>query len=194
MKTFAERLLSAREAAGLTQVELATRAKVSPGSIGNYESGFRRNARELLSIAAALGVNAVWLKTGKGLCNPEVPTASAQQLSYADARLSSPVIAWGVLKMKTLPEAFKVAAPDDSMSPRVKMGQLVEFETGLDHRAGDGILVRDAEGELCIRRCRKVRGEWEAYAEDSVVHPAFAIGPGQGEILAILVGVHARWG
>jgi hypothetical protein len=91
-----------------------------------------------------------------------------------------------------LPEAFKVAAPDDSMAPRLKAGQVAEFEVGLDPRPGDGVLVLDAEGEPCIRRCRRVRGGWEAYAEDGDNHLPFPIGTNQ--LLAVLVGVHARWG
>jgi hypothetical protein len=78
------------------------------------------------------------------------------------------------------------------MSPRLKAGQLAEFETGLEIRPGDGVLVTDADGEPCIRRCRKVRGQWEAYAEDADNHLPFPIEPDQ--VLAVLVGVHARWG
>ena len=46
----------AREAAGLTQPQLAKKAGVSPGTIGNIESGTRKQPRELLAIAAALRV------------------------------------------------------------------------------------------------------------------------------------------
>lgn len=66
MKTIADRLKEAREIAGLTQPELASRAGVSAGTIGNIESGIRKNPRELLAIAAATGVSAEWLKTGRG--------------------------------------------------------------------------------------------------------------------------------
>ena len=94
--------------------------------------------------------------------------------------------------MKTLPQAFKVAAPDDSMAPRLKAGQVAEFEVGLELRPGVGVIVRDTEGAPCIRRCRRVRGAWEAYAEDSDNHLPFPIAADQ--VMAVLVGVHARWG
>lgn len=64
--TIAERLKSAREAAGLRQDELAKKAGVSQGTIANVENGIRKNPRELLAIARAVGVNAEWLKSGKG--------------------------------------------------------------------------------------------------------------------------------
>lgn len=66
VNTIAERLKQAREDKGLTQPELAERSGVSAGTIGNVESGLRKNPRELLAIAAALEVNPEWLKTGKG--------------------------------------------------------------------------------------------------------------------------------
>lgn len=65
MKTIANRLKEAREAAGLTQPELAAKAGVSSGTIGNIESGTRKNPRELLAIAKAVGVRPEWLKDGK---------------------------------------------------------------------------------------------------------------------------------
>lgn len=65
VKTISERLKEAREAAGLTQLELAAKAGVSPGTIGNLEAGTRKNPRELLAIAKAVGVRAEWLRDGK---------------------------------------------------------------------------------------------------------------------------------
>lgn len=63
--TIAERLTDAREKEGLSQAELASRAGVSQGTIGNIESGARKNPRELLAIARVLNVEPEWLKTGK---------------------------------------------------------------------------------------------------------------------------------
>lgn len=65
--TLAERLKWARETiARVSQEELARRAGVSQGTIGNIESGTRRAPRDLLEIAKAAGVSAEWLKYGRG--------------------------------------------------------------------------------------------------------------------------------
>lgn len=65
MNTLAERLLAARNEAGLTQTALAQKARVSQGTIGNIESGVRQQPRELLKIASALDVRPEWLLDGK---------------------------------------------------------------------------------------------------------------------------------
>lgn len=62
----------------MSQGDVASNAGVSQGTIGNIESGARKNPRELLAIAAAVGVNAEWLKSGKGAELP--PTSHIQQV------------------------------------------------------------------------------------------------------------------
>lgn len=86
VKTIAERTKSAREALGLNQVELASRAGVSAGTIGNLEAGTRKNPRELLAIAAALKVSPQWLKTGKGSreVNTGAPPAATPAGAHAE--------------------------------------------------------------------------------------------------------------
>lgn len=93
VKTIAERTKAAREALGLNQVELANSAGVAAGTIGNLEAGTRKNPRELLAIAAALKVNAEWLKSGKGPrdagaateSSPKAPAgAHAELLAFFD--------------------------------------------------------------------------------------------------------------
>ena len=86
VKTIAERLKHAREAAGLTQGQLAALAKVAQGTIGNIESGARQNPRELLAIAEAVKVDAGWLKTGRG---PMRPAATAGQPLVMEPILSA---------------------------------------------------------------------------------------------------------
>jgi transcriptional regulator with XRE-family HTH domain len=62
----ADRLKWAREQKRLTQEQLAVAADVSQSTIGNLESGLRRTARKLVTIANVLGVDAYWLETGEG--------------------------------------------------------------------------------------------------------------------------------
>lgn len=92
MNSIAQRLKQAREAAGMTQPALAEKAGVSQGTIGNIESGLRKRPRELLSIAAALGVNPSWLDTGKGQMRSGVVTPDEDSHGIADASEKLPLI------------------------------------------------------------------------------------------------------
>lgn len=74
VKTLANRIKESRERLKLTQAELAKASGVSQGTIGNLESGIRKSAREILSIAAALGVSPQWLVTGKTTLDPQLHT------------------------------------------------------------------------------------------------------------------------
>lgn len=160
-------------------------------TVQQWENAKSAPARKRLPfVADALGISVDELNARA--MGQEFPTKPAHPLSLPDVKLSSPILEWGVIDMIELPKAFKVAARDDSMAPRLKAGQVAEFEVGLELRPGDGVLVRDTEGTPCIRRCRRVRGEWEAYAEDGDNHLPFPFGSEQ--LLAVLVGVHARWG
>lgn len=66
MDTLAKRLTARRDELGLTQEDLAIKAKVSQGTIGHLESGRNASSRKLPQIAHTLGVNALWLSEGKG--------------------------------------------------------------------------------------------------------------------------------
>jgi len=86
VSTLAERLREARGA--LSQAQVAKRAGVSIGTIGNLESGTRKQPRKLLDIANALGVSPRWLETGRGprcecgLSHAGAPTAQEQAARY----------------------------------------------------------------------------------------------------------------
>lgn len=64
MGTLADRVRQTREDLGLSQEQLAYKAGVSQGTIGNIESGLRKKPRELVKIATALEVRPEWLDTG----------------------------------------------------------------------------------------------------------------------------------
>lgn len=73
MKTLKDRLIYARTLSGLTQGELADKAKCAQSAIGNAESGERKSLRNLVLVARALKVSADWLFDGKG----PIPTKHA---------------------------------------------------------------------------------------------------------------------
>ena len=95
---------------------------------------------------------------------------------------------------KDMPQKFRVAAPDDSMAPRVRAGELLEFDTTLTPRPGDGVLVLDDAGTCYFRAYRERRpGHWEA----SAANPAFQALDSERDglrVLAVMTAVFQRWG
>lgn len=91
LSTLGGRLTWARERLNLSQQDLAARAGVSQGTIGNIESGLRKKPRELLAIASAVEVSPEWLQSRVGAA--ELPPSAAwpfssellQALAGADA-------------------------------------------------------------------------------------------------------------
>lgn len=61
-----ERVKLARKECGISQSELGRRTGLTQPTISDLERGRNASSTELIAIAAALGVNAVWLSTGKG--------------------------------------------------------------------------------------------------------------------------------
>ena len=201
MKTLAVRLKTARLAKGLTQGQLAKAAGVTQGTIGNLERGLRQQPRELLALAAAVGVTPEWLADGSGapptlLASEPIATFTAreaQQMSQSD-HIVLKTIPWGELMIAPLPSKFDTVAPDDSMSPRIRQGQSVTFSTNEVPRPGDGVLVCDSSGDTYIRVYRAKRaGVWEAHADNDAFRPLENVADGL-TVLAVLVGVQARWG
>ena len=85
METLADRLVYARKKAGLTQKELAERAKIkNQSTIGMLETGERKSSSFIPSLASVLTGDPLWLATGRGN-PPEVMgatgTARGQVLS-----------------------------------------------------------------------------------------------------------------
>lgn len=73
----------ARTVRKLSQKQLAERAGVSTGMIGNLESGARERPRELVAIARALSVKVGWLDTGEGDWDATVRYDSAIEEMFA---------------------------------------------------------------------------------------------------------------
>lgn len=65
--TFGDRLAAAREAAGLSQKDLAQRVGIKTGTLRNWEDDLSAPRAHRLSIfAGILGVSLSWLLTGEG--------------------------------------------------------------------------------------------------------------------------------
>lgn len=106
MKTFADRLRLAMQSASpkkIRSVDLANAIGVKPPSVSDYLSGKTKgmNGDNLVKAAACLGVNAIWLATGKGAMYPDdvVPVTKNSDDSidldnpiYVDDLL--PVLSW----------------------------------------------------------------------------------------------------
>lgn len=60
------RVKQARKAAKMTQVELAKRSGLNQSTISDLEVGKSHGTTYLATLATVLGVNALWLETGKG--------------------------------------------------------------------------------------------------------------------------------
>lgn len=80
MDTLAERLISAREAADLTQTQLGKKVGAGQSLISNLENGENRSSTKLPEIAHALNVSAYWLKTGKGERSPSGLSPEEQRI------------------------------------------------------------------------------------------------------------------
>lgn len=62
----ADRLKEARKTAGLTQQALGRKVGVPQSTIAALETGGHKTARNLAEMAAVLGVEALWLASGRG--------------------------------------------------------------------------------------------------------------------------------
>lgn len=179
VRNIADRLKWAREKKGLSQPQLAAAAGVSPGTIGNIESGHRKQPRELLAIAAALGVEAQWLKDGVGPVErrsaDDAPSASnlpenafpfrpRLQRVYVCGTCQGgiPDRVWEGSWKEMAQEYAEVASSDpaaflcevegNSMAPRYMPREFALIEPGTTPEIEDDVLVRLKSGETMLKR------------------------------------------
>ena len=70
MTTVGKRIAQARRARGLSRPELAEAAHMRYATLAGLENGNQQTSSFLPQIASALGVNALWLSTGRGSIYP----------------------------------------------------------------------------------------------------------------------------
>jgi phage repressor protein C with HTH and peptisase S24 domain len=184
VKDLSERLKWARERANLTQLGLAEKARVSPGTIGNLETSARKSPRELLAIASALGVRPEWLKTGRGgpfeqqgainlTENPDYPAvrrvrfklsagASGFAVEYPDDD-DAPIVfrrQWFDSNGYDPEKLFAVRVANGSMEPGLNDGDTVVVNTAQTNPKDGVVFAVNYEGELVIKRLVRDAGQW----------------------------------
>lgn len=144
----------ARKAAKMTQIELARRSGLNQSTISDLEVGKSQGTTYIATLAAALGVSALWLETGKGTMSPDV----------------SPQPQPDVLEL--LPGAMRVRAveaDDPSLTQILKVKIKVQagitgFQVEQEHHDGEtqGVPTKWMQKEGLIREAlvaTTVRGE-----------------------------------
>lgn len=144
-------------------------------------------------IEQKLGLGVGWMDTQHPPAGDVRPVGAPAHLVSQPFYTSSPLLNWGSILSTTLPHIFRIAAPDDSMAPQVRAGQIVEFTTGIEVKPGDGVLVSDSAGATYFRLYRVRRADhWEAHPLNDAYRPLDSQLDGL-IVLAVLTAVHARW-
>lgn len=179
MDTLSTRLAAARAEARLTQTELARAAGLKNQSIvGSLESGHRKNSSHTPALAAALGVNALWLAEGRGPKRPaDAPTppepsnVSAAPLGARRIPLISYVQAghmreaidpyqvgdaadWLLTDLDLSANAFALRIKGDSMLPDFREGDTVVIDPAVEPIPGDYVVAKNGENEATFKKYR----------------------------------------
>lgn len=169
---FKDRLKKARTHAGLNQAELATRIGVRQTSVSDLERGKSRSTSFVTQMAYEMGVNALWLATGKGemlelgASNHDANVAPAEQPAQS---YRYPVISevqagkfgdcvvpyppggedcFEITAYQAKGPAFWLEVTGDSMtapagvSPSVPAGTLVLVDTGIEPTVGKLVVAQ----------------------------------------------------
>lgn len=121
--------------------------------------------------------------------------AEAHVVSQGQASYSAQFTWEAIMTLSTIPSRFRVAMPDDSMAPRVRRGDLVEFDSTVQPRSGDGVLVQARDGALFFRVYKQGRPDaWQAHPVNPDFLPLDSERDGL-RVVAVLVGLPMhRWG
>ena len=160
-----ERIKQRRIELGLSQANLAKRAKVSQGTIGQLEVGRNQGSGKILDIAIALGVSPEWLLYGKN--PPEMPVTS-KNLVDGDLYLSSFQSAFCIksffIQYKNCDSSYLdfIQSPDESMAPTISIFDDVIFnrlETTI-HENGIFVIQRNSKIILIRRAILSSNQKW----------------------------------
>lgn len=189
---FGLRLYEARKAAKLTQVNVRAALGISQGLLSDLERGGERSAY-VPALAQLYGCDPYYLATGEQPPKRGVDggvTGSRFEPQAFDDRL---LTREQIMSMGELPARFVFALEDDAMGDFGRAGTQVVFESAREARPGAGVLVRDRDGQLSVRRKAQGRSQahWLAVAPNGVYRSLDSEADGL-ELLAVWRGVVNR--
>lgn len=182
------RIKEARIEKDLTQKQLAAKVGIKQPTLSELERGDSAGTTMVASFAAALGVNALWLETGKGekhapqelkkVIAVDEDDKSFIQIRKVKLRLSAGITGflpdqdvgddssisiprkWIEAKGLFAENLLAVKVRGESMSPSLNEGDTVVINTA-DIKPSDGIVFAvNYEGEAVIKRLSRDAGEW----------------------------------
>lgn len=184
-----EKAAAAAETSSVYLSQLRNRA--IDGKTGRPRDMGSQMARRL---EAAFGKSPGWMDTPQ-TGEPAAPWSVNPLSSVIQPVTNSTAVPWGANVHTELPHVFSVSIPDDSMAPRVRRGDVVRFQQGLQPTPGDGVLIVDDAGTWYFRLYRERRADaWEAHALHPDYRPLIAADD-RLELVAVLIGIEQqRWG
>jgi phage repressor protein C with HTH and peptisase S24 domain len=177
LRGFVWRLNSAADAAGLSQVDIAEKLRVSRSRVGNwFQANNLPRKAERVSLAKLLGVTVDWLVHGKTE-NDRFRVEEVEQSRKdfgGDPVRQVPVISWThagqsvafeemprhfngrVATSSTDPRAFALTVEGDSMEPKVFAGDRVICEPSRSPVNGRPVVARHENDEVQLRIYHKL--------------------------------------
>lgn len=178
------RVKQARKAAKMTQIELAAKSGLKQSTISDLEVGKSQGTTNIASLAAALGVSALWLETGKGGMHAgaqEAPTETTvpfdenvrpAPIGARPIPVISSIQAGALRDMETpypLGSGYAVEYTDDdklsrwafgldveglSMMPTFQPGDRLIVDPELSPNPGDYVVARNGSDQATFKKYR----------------------------------------
>lgn len=180
MSTLQERLREALADSRISQSELARRVGLSRGAVSFWFNGITKEltSDNLLAAAQALGVNPVWLGSGKGPKSARAPISSpdfdnnvapssigsrrvplinyvqAGELTEIGAAFSGEALEYLLTDMDLSEHAFALEIAGMSMSPDFKPGDRIIVDQEMCPQPGDFVVARNGGYEATFKKYR----------------------------------------
>lgn len=171
------RMKAARKHAGLTQKQLADAVKVEQPLISQLETGKTLKSAHIAQIAAACGVDPVWLASGQG----EMVPGGGDALFESGSRITSPwraipivgtaqmgtegywhalEVADGYIELPSMDrDAYALRLKGDSMSPAIKSGWIAVCEPNHRLIPLEYVMIRLRDGESMLKELLRATDE-----------------------------------